>query len=48
MSSVTRLFLSVFLIVSTSLTYAGIKMTTYNIRTFDLKNSSTNKVELKK
>ena len=48
MSLTTRLFLSVILIVSTSLTYAGIKMTTYNIRTFDLKNSYTNKVELKK
>lgn len=42
------LFLSSAIFMVSNTVYSAIKVATYNIRTFDVKNSYTNKVELKK
>lgn len=48
MNKFSKLFLSLAIIMVSNSVYAEIKVATYNIRTFDVKNSYTNKVELKK
>lgn len=48
MNKKTRVFLTVFVVLFSWSSFAKIKLTTYNIRTFDVKNSYTNKKELKK
>jgi endonuclease/exonuclease/phosphatase family metal-dependent hydrolase len=48
MNKISKLFLSIAIVLASCSAFSGIKVATYNIRTFDVKNSYTNKVELKK
>ena len=48
MKKFSKLILSLAVILASNTVYSAIKVATYNIRTFDVKNSYTNKVELKK